>query len=726
MKVRTRLGMHMMAFLLCAGLALAEEGRREVPFERTEDREDCQSYEENKQPFFGVTHLHTGLSFDASLRFVPSRPRDAYAFAKGEAPLPGVNAHGLEDPKMYENDRPIDWGAVTDHSEYFGEMGICRGEDETAPGYNSLECQLLRGFYYRPATKEQSGTHLPSAVQRNNAKAAFGIVVWPNLGPSSLNTRLPLCTSGEGDCEDSELTIWQEMQQAAEDAYDRTSECKFTSFVGYEVSSTPSGTNWHRNVIFRNADVIERPITAIDMARVHNLKPNEDPPQWLGAPDPEHLWDGLKKECLEADNKCDALTIPHNSNLGGGVYSTSTKDGETKTTMIVPPLFFDPTSKEEAIKRQFWEPLVEIYQDKGSSECRWDPRLQAGVDTTDEHCAFELLDSNSLLSASGVGTSTGAAAQPPPLSEFPPRSWVRNVLKDGLKFQQDEEIGVNPFKLGIVASSDSHDGTMGWHPEDESFHGHLGIEDYDPTHSSSTIQNSSGGHSVVWAEENSRDAIFNGLRNKETYGTSGTRPIVRFFGGWDFDKNLCDDDFVSVGYSDGVPMGGDLPAITGDTPSFVVAAWMDDYIGTPIHEVQIIKGWVDAKGDTHEKVHTVAYGDPNAGVDSSCNPVGQGFNSVCRVWQDPEFEKNEAAFYYVRVLENPVCRYSTHICQKQFDINPLDTDCANQLLALRDKDSAAADKAAYCCSNETTVPILQPTIQERAWTSPIWYTPSGK
>jgi hypothetical protein len=253
----------------------------------------------------------------------------------------------------------------------------------------------------------------------------------------------------------------------------------------------------------------------------------------------------------------------------------------------------------------------------------------------------------------------------------------------------------------------------------------------------STIQNSAGGHSVVWAEENSRDSIFEALKRKETYGTSGTRPIVRFFGGWGFDKNLCTTNFVPTGYQQGVPMGGDLPPQPQGqkAPRFIVAAWKDDFIGTDLQQIQIIKGWVTAKGEEKEKVYDVA-GDPidpkhlqNAVDKDTCKPKKRAFERLCQVWEDPDFKPNERAFYYVRVLEEPVCRYSTLWCRKRIGVDPFDLNqCEKGLEALASSSDpvqqAKAEHGAACCSNETTFPFVQPAIQERAWTSPIWYEPT--
>jgi len=295
-----------------AAVALTLATAPAAAFQRTEVRDDCKNSDPLRQPFFGETHLHTGLSFDASIRFVPTTPKDAYRFAKG-GKVRCVGPNGFET-RIYQQDRPLDFAAVTDHSEQFGEMGVCKSMDASLAGYFSYECQLLRGFWWQPG-------YFPGAIQRNMANSFFNLAALPNNGPSSLNTRMPMCVNGEADCIASEQRVWDEMQQAAEDAYDRSSECKFTSFIAYEMTSTPAGVNWHRNVIFRNDRVVPRPITAIDLAREPNPDPNTVAPKQImaGGPDIKKLWTGLREQCLAANNGCDVLTIPHNSNLGGGL-----------------------------------------------------------------------------------------------------------------------------------------------------------------------------------------------------------------------------------------------------------------------------------------------------------------------------------------------------------------------------------------------------------------------
>ena len=291
--------------------------------------------------------------------------------------------------------------------------------------------------------------------------------------------------------------------------------------------------------------------------------------------------------------------------------------------------------------------------------------------------------------------------------------------------------------MGVVSASDSHTGVMGWHPENEQWPGHLGIDDAYPMAESSTIQNGTGGPSVVWAEENTRDSIFEALKRKETYGTSGPRMKVRFFGGWNYPADACGKDFVDIGYKGGVPMGGDMPAhVSRDaSPTIITAAIWDDQIKTKIQQIQIIKGWVDTQGNTHEKVYTVA-GDPGSplnpqsAIDSNtCKARPDlGRERLCAVWKDPLFDPKQHAFYYVRVLEEPVCRYSTLWCRKWIGVDPLNTSqCNSQLTALKNGNDAQklkASQGAMCCSNQTTDTFVQPVIQERAWTSPIWYEPS--
>lgn len=762
------------AFLFAA-LSFAD-GAQPPPnpsFEITEERPRCRNYNPKRHALFGTTHLHTGLSFDASIRFVDyhngNDPRGAYRFAQGLAPISIPEPSGLQprrratcnDPATEPAgggpsrtpciDQPLDWGAVTDHSEHFGVMGFCKSLlDKDLPESLSMECRMINGFFYEPLRA------LNPALGKSLAANAFTQLTIMNDGAISKNTNLPVCNNNPELCARAELEVWGEIQKAAEEAYDRSDACRFTSFVAYENTSTPLLNNWHRNVIFRNDRVVKRPVNAIDMAVVVNTDPTKEPIDTLLAtvpndprvrpvphgikvnhPLPQPFWNKLEEDCTKGGNvtagkarRCDFITIPHNSNLGGGVV----KDGKT----IFPPMFLDPYNTADAKRHLEMEPLVEIYQDKGASECRYDPRYLAGTQTIDEFCAFEILDGKTLGSASGVGSGGGGGSEAP--DTWGDRAYVRNVWKDGIQYAANKSYdGINPFKMGVVAASDSHTGVMGWHPETDQWPGHLGIDDAYPMAEASTIQNSTGGPSVVWAEENTRDSIFEALKRKETYGTSGPRMKVRFFGGWHYPEDACGKDFVELGYERGVPMGGDLPApAAGDaSPTFITSAVWDDRIRTKLQQIQIVKGWVEKRGTERkpvylkrERVYTVA-GDPGSPLNpqASIDPASckawpnLGRERLCAVWKDPDFDPEQHAFYYVRVLEEPVCRYSTLWCRTWIGVDPLDTDkCNSQLAALKgDK----ASQGAMCCSNQTTDTFVQPVIQERAWTSPIWYDPAA-
>ena len=232
---------------------------------------------------------------------------------------------------------------------------------------------------------------------------------------------------------------------------------------------------------------------------------------------------------------------------------------------------------------------------------------------------------------------------------------------------------------------------------------------------------------MIWAEENTRDSLFEAMQSKEVYATSGTRPVVRFFGGWSFDEEvaLCDNpNRNQIGYGQGVPMGGDLSSpAPGDTPTFIVSAMKDagsvEHPGADLQRIQIVKGWVDDLGETHELVYEVA-GDPENGAwvnEDTCEPTGAGLSELCEVWTDPDFDPTESAFYYARVFENPACRYTTFNCINNIGMNPFDYD---DIPEPEPECPTATPGGEICCN-----PALKPVMQERAWTSPIWYTPSS-
>jgi hypothetical protein len=306
---------------------------------------------------------------------------------------------------------------------------------------------------------------------------------------------------------------------------------------------------------------------------------------------------------------------------------------------------------------------------------------------------------------------------------------VRNVLKDGLKLEQSS--GINPFKLGFIGSTDTHSATPGG-AEEDNYTGHLGRRDSGYRNLQDHFFDNPGGLAVVWAEENSRDSLFEAMRRREAYATSGTRPTVRFFAGTGLADNLCDDpDMISKAYEGGVPMGGELAAGT-EAPRFLVSASKDPGLpghpGTDLQRLQVVKGWLTEDGATHEQVFDVAgSADNGAWVDSeSCATTGSGARQLCAVWQDPEYNADQRSFYYVRVLENPSCRWSTRQCQAA-GVNPFASDCAEQAQRMteqRQDEGAIGEVYGRCCLDPEAEPFYAPVIQERAWTSPIWINPS--
>ncbi len=619
----------------------------------SETREECSQYESLRQPFFGDTHVHTVYSFDANGQDTRNTPRDAYRFAKGErVGLQPYSADGTAQ-RTAQLRRPLDFTVLTDHAELLGEIRIC--STPGTPGHDSDMCWLYQNF--RPST--------------------FTFFAVRNL---MMRSRFEFCGPDGSLCLDQAKIVWDDIQSAAEEAYDRTAECSFTSFVGYEwTGSVGNGENLHRNVVFRNE-------------KVPNL-----PPSWTDTPSAYDLWARLQKECVEGIEGCDALTIPHNSNLSGpGLMFASAK--------LTGPQDIDvAVDKQEAELRQRWEPLVEIMQHKGDSECL------PGRDTKDELCGFEKLPYNSFAGVGRIANADAESILPGAASLAPdPRAMVRGALKKGLLLEL--ELGVNPLKYGIIASTDTHLGTPGLVAEGDA-KGHGGAGSRKTVGLPDDLEFNPGGLAVLWAEENSRDSLFSAMQRREAYGTSGTRPVVRFFGGWGLDESLCEgDDFAARGYAQGVPMGADLPARgkkDGD-PSFAVWALQDpgtdDAPGTPLQRIQIVKGWVE-DGEAREKVIDIAGRKNRASVDlETCEPKGDGAAQLCSVWRDRDFEPDQGAFYYARVIENPTCRWSQHLCVDA------GVNCEDP--------STITSGFEGCCS-----PRHEPVIQERAWTSPIWYSP---
>lgn len=610
----------------------------QLPFPRTEDRAACAAFDPLRRPFFGDLHVHSTLSLDAATQGTRTRPRDAYRFARGEKigiqPWDGDRAM-----RTFQIDRPLDFAAVTDHAELFGELHICRTPD--AKGYDSVPCRIYRRW----------------------PRLAFFLI----NGKMADNGGFSFCGENQKICLDAASGPWQEIRAAAEAAYDRSPECAFTSFVAYEWTGAPGSNNLHRNVIFRNDRVPAHAASARDTGTVRGL------------------WDSLLEQCENATGAaegCEVMAIPHNSNLSGGLmFAAEHEDGV-------------PLDAASAARRRRMEPLVELNQHKGDSECR------RGIGNNDELCEFELLP---------YGNFGGKFAD---FQNVPPAegSFVRNALRLGLGLER--EIGENPFRFGVISSTDTHLGTPGAVAE-RGHPGHGGAGEPSsvtmPVGLPDDIEFSPGGLAVAWAEENSRDSLFEAMRRGETYSTSGPRIAVRFFGGWEYPGDLCvSADFAQQGYTLGVPMGGTLSPAPGDSPPVFAISALADAGGqrTPLERVQIVKGWLDDGGDTHEKVYEVAGARiADTSVDTgTCQTDGQGHGSLCTIWSDPDFDPAEPAFWYARVVEAPTCRWHTWLC------NDAGVECAEPVTITEGYEE--------CC--DTSIPQV---IRERAVTSAIWYSP---
>jgi hypothetical protein len=580
--------------------------------------------------YFGDTHLHTAISFDAyGDGNTTLGPDDAYRFAKGEQ----LTGH---DGQPVRISRPLDFLVVADHSEYLGVIqGVAEGNE------------LL--------TTTEAGARWAKMAEEGKILEVFGEVVNDGMTnqPRELDSRFA-------------QSVWKEVGAAAER---HNVPGQFTALIGYEYSSTPEGDNLHRIVIFRDgADKTNQvlPFSSFD------------------SPDPELLWAYMQS--YEDKTGGRVLAIPHNGNVSAGkMFALQDFHGKELT-------------RSYAETRARWEPLVETTQIKGDSETH--PVLSP----EDEFADFETWDKGNLV----VTKRTS-----PEQMRF---EYSRSALKLGLA--QDKKIGANPFKFGMIGATDAH--TSFSNAEEDNYLGKYAVAAPAPDRWSKKFppltvpgvleqftewESSQSGYAGVWATENTREAIWDAMMRKEVYATTGPRMTVRFFGGWDYVAEDADrHNLAAIGYNKGVPMGGDLyKAPKGKTPTFLVAA-MKDPDGANLDRIQIIKGWLDKEEQLHEKVFDVVWaGNRKIDDEGKLPPVGNNVeletatysNSIgapllSTTWTDPDFDPNERAFYYVRVLEIPTPRWT------------------------------AFDEVRFGIKMD---PEVTRVLQERSYTSPIWYTP---
>jgi hypothetical protein len=538
--------------------------------------------------------------------------------------------------------RPLDFLVVADHSDNMGFFpDLFAGKAEV------LADPTGRKWY----EMIQSGKGADAAIE---IIVAFSQGTFPKALFYSPGTR-------------AYRSAWQETIAAAE-IYNEPG--RFTAFIGYEWTSNTGGNNLHRNVIFRdNADKASQ----VEPFTVY-------PP---GSDNPVELWKWM--DAYEKKTGGSVLAIAHNGNLSSGLM------------FPVVEAFGKKVDRAYAEERAKWERLYETTQTKGTGESH--PLLSPN----DEFASFEIWDKGNL---------DGSVVKKPEMLEF---EYARSALKNGLKLEQT--LGVNPYKFGLIGSSDAHTGLAAM--EEDNFFGKTTPQEPSPHRMTATFVHNqktgvkvmdwevgSSGYAAVWAKENTRASLWDAMQRKETYATTGPRMIVRFFGGWDFDAKDADDRLpAAVGYTKGVPMGGDLSqAPQGKVPMFLVAA-LKDTIGANLDRYQIVKGWIDRNGNAQEKVYDVAWsGNRRPDASGKLPSVGDtvdvanatwtntiGSPELVAVWKDPDFDPSLRAFYYGRVIEIPTPRWTAYDA-KRFGTRPL--------------------------------PGTAMKVAERAYTSPIWYTPA--
>jgi hypothetical protein len=511
-------------------------------------------------------------------------------------------------------------------------------------------------------TKSQIGAELSRKVRsggKDGVEAALYII--EKFSANALDEELQIVPGTKPYAD-----TWDRIMESAETFNDPG---EFTAFIGYEWTSLVAGNNMHRVVIFRD-----------DMDTARQVEPFTMTEPW-GSPDPRDLWKWMA--AYEDKTGGDVLALAHNGNLSNGIMFPVTESYQGRRV-----------DREYAETRAKWEPLYEVTQIKGDGETH--PFLSPN----DEFADYETWDKGN-LSLSALKEDTMLAGE-----------YAREALKNGLLLEN--KLGANPYKFGLVGSTDSHT-ALATAQEDNFFGKHAGTEP-GPERMAHPVgcfegtciigwEQVASGLAAVWARENTREAIFDAMERKEVYATTGSRMSVRFFGGWEFDEaDAASRSPAFAGYEKGVPMGGDLRERPADrTPRFLAYA-LRDPIGANLDRIQIVKGWLDGKGRTHERVYDAVWsGDRAPGADGTLPPVGNtvntdkatyfntiGASELITVWEDPDFDPDQRAFYYARVIEIPTPRWTAY------------------------------EKVRYQVEPPQQAPLI---TQERAYTSPIWYTP---
>ena len=589
--------------------------------------------------YWGDSHLHTGLSLDAGLFGNTLVPDDAYRFARGEE----ITSSTGIPVKLA---RPLDWMVVTDHTDL---MGIASDIQSGTPNIlaDTKGKEWHEGF--------------------NKGGAAAGAAAFDLIGNFAQMTLPEQLVEDYSPGSEVFGRVWETIVNSAEKYNDPG---LFTAFIGYEWTSVPKGFNLHRNVILRdNADLA-----------LKVQPPTTQPP--IGSTDPLVLYQWLEDYETKVGGR--AFAFSHNGNLSNGwMFPTE----ET---------YAGGTVDENYVKlRARWEPHYEVTQIKGDGEAH--PYLSP----EDEFADYETWD---------VGNLDISQLKKP---EMLKGEYAREALKQGLALEA--KLGYNPYKFGFGGATDSHT-ALATADEDNFFGKSTSVEPSADRVSHPFVATELGtfegyklvasGYTGIWAHENTRAALFDAMERRETYGTTGPRMIVRFFGGWDFaESDVNANNAASIGYEKGVPMGGDLKEADGEkAPTFMVSALRDPQSAN-LDRVQIVKGWLDKKGKLHEKVYDLAVSDGRKiGRDGRCreavgntvdletatwsNSIGDA--QLAAVWTDPDFDRDESAFYYVRVLEIPTPRWVVYDKVRLGAIIPEEAELVGQ---------------------------------ERAYTSPIWYSP---